>query len=248
MKNLVEEMEIDNNTFGFTDTQRTRESARQFKEGLLNKTNVNHPPAISNKDLLHFYKNCKKYKEALFQKRKSEEEVNKLFRTYTLTSLRLVVKSMNKRKGYRNKTVSFKTVELMWDMCRWEMSWYESHWAWCAIFTSDEMKLFEDNEDLFFFYQDGYAYNITREMTGVLLNDLLSKLKNNKEDNSSENNRFYFAHSETFLPFLARLGIARDDPPLSVDNLPRDRKWRTSLIGGESSNLAVVGMKCGDGD
>ena len=42
------------------------------------------------------------------------------------------------------------------------------------------------------------------------------------------------------------MGIARDDPPLSVDNLPDERKWRTSLIGGESSNLAVVGMRCGE--
>ena len=108
------------------------------------------------------------------------------------------------------------------------MSSYKSNWAWCAVFTREEMKLFEDNEDLFFYLQDGYAYNITREMTGVLLNDLLSKLKENKEDTSVGNSRFYFAHSETFLPFLTRLGIARDDPPLSVDNLPDERKWRTS--------------------
>ena len=40
LKKLVDEMEVDDKTFGFTDTQRTRESARQFKEGLLNKKNV----------------------------------------------------------------------------------------------------------------------------------------------------------------------------------------------------------------
>jgi len=242
LQNLVDKMLINNNTFGFTDTQRTKESARQFEEGLLNTTDVCMRLPVSNTDLLHFYKTCEKYKEAIFQKRKSEKEVKKLFRSYNLPSLKLVVENVNKRLGYHNKTVSLKAVELMWDMCRWEMSWWKSDWAWCAIFTRQEMKLFEDNEDLFFHYQDGYAYNITREMTGVLLSDLLSKLK---EDNGGDNNRFYFAHSETFLPFLARLGIARDDPPLSVDNLPEDRNWKTSLIGGESSNLAVVGMRCG---
>ena len=213
---------------------------------MLNKTNVDLPPPIDNKDLLHFYKNCKKIQKTIFQKRKTEVEVKKLFRSYTLPSLKRLVENVNKRLGYRIKTVSFKAVELMWDMCRWEMSWYKSNWAWCAIFTRDEMKLFEDNDDLFFYLQDGYAYNITREMTGVLLNDLLSKLKDNREDTSVGNSRFYFAHSETFLPFLTRLGIARDHPPLSVDNLPDERKWRTSLIGGESSNLAVVGMRCGE--
>ena len=40
LKKLVDEMGVDNKTFGFTDTQRTIESARQFEEGLLNKTNV----------------------------------------------------------------------------------------------------------------------------------------------------------------------------------------------------------------
>ena len=40
LKKLVDEMGVDNKTFGFIDTQRTIESARQFEEGLLNKTNV----------------------------------------------------------------------------------------------------------------------------------------------------------------------------------------------------------------
>ena len=57
-------------------------------------------------------------------------------------------------------------------------------------------------------------------------------------------NRAYFAHSETFLPFLARLGLARDDPPLSLENIPDERQWRTSFIGSESSNLMVVGARC----
>ena len=240
---LVDQIVLTNNTFGFTNTQRTKESARHFQEGLLNVTNVELPLPIPNKELLHFYKNCKKYREAIFQKKTSEKEVKKLFRSYKLPGLKKIVEDVNKRLGYRIKTISLKAVELIWDMCRWEMSWYKdkSKWHWCAIFTRKEMKMLEDNEDIFFYFQDGYAYNITRDMTGVLLSDLLTLLK----ENSRDNNRFYFAHSETFLPFLTRLGIAKDDPPLSLTNLPSDRKWRTSLIGGESSNLAVVRLKCG---
>ena len=83
---------------------------------MLNKTNVDLPPPIDNTDLLHFYKNCKKYNEAIFQKRKTEVEVKKLFRSYTLPSLELVVENVNKRLGYQIKTFSFKAVELKWDM------------------------------------------------------------------------------------------------------------------------------------
>ena len=46
-------------------------------------------------------------------------------------------------------------------------------WPWCAVFSSREMALLEQNEDLHYYYQDGYHYNISRQMTGVLLGDLL---------------------------------------------------------------------------
>ena len=91
----------------------------------------------------------------------------------------------------------------------------------------------QDNEDLFYYIMDGYHNKITRDMTGQLLKDMLTNIKN-------ENNRFYFAHSETIMPFLTRLGIAKDTPQLSLRNIQESRKWRTALIGGESSNLAVA--------
>ena len=91
----------------------------------------------------------------------------------------------------------------------------------------------QDNEDLFYYIMDGYHSEITRDMTGQLLKDLIINIEN-------ENNRFYFAHSETIMPFLTRLGIAKDIPKLSFRNIPKSRKWRTALIGGESSNLAVA--------
>ena len=85
-----------------------------------------------------------------------------------------------------------------------------------------------------------YSFFKFQLFEGVLLNDLLTKLEKFSGCN------FYFGHSETLMPFLARIGVARDDPPLSLDNLPDTRRWRTSLIGGESANLVVVGLKCGD--
>ena len=46
-------------------------------------------------------------------------------------------------------------------------------WPWCAVFSNQEMSVMEKNEDLHYYYQDGYHYNISRQMTGVLLRDLL---------------------------------------------------------------------------
>ena len=81
-------------------------------------------------------------------------------------------------------------------------------------------------------------------MTVELLKDLL---ESGEGDNELPQGKFFFAHSETFLPLLVALGVAKDEvgiceisfhlltllqPPLSVENMPADRKWRTSLIGG----------------
>ena len=67
--------------------------------------------------------------------------------------------------------------------------------------------------------QDGYRHPITLQMSGKLLSDLLTATQN-----SSRAAQFHFAHSETLLPLVARLGVARDLPSLSEYNLPPDRK------------------------
>lgn len=228
---------------GFTDTQRTIESARHFVTGFggENVDMSDLPPPIANQELLNFWSICGRYRSLVKQKLKIGE---RHFTAFTLPGIKGLVTAVNRRLGYSNNTLSFKAVDLMWDMCRFELSFYyegsnkaPEMYPWCAVFTETDMKMLEDNEDLYYYYKDGYPFNITLDMTRVLLHDLLSSV-------NASSNRFYFGHSETIIPLLARLGIAKDDPPLSLENLPQDRTWRTSLIGGESSNLVVVGYQC----
>jgi hypothetical protein len=55
-----------------------------------------------------------------------------------LPDIKAMVGPLNRRLGYRNKTLSVKSVKLMWDMCRYEMSWFpdrdpstrEHSWPW----------------------------------------------------------------------------------------------------------------------
>jgi len=240
----------------YTDTQRTRESARRFKEGMGLSTSL--PPPEPNRRLLAFYNICAEYKRAIFKGKKTKKELTALFSSFELPGVKKMVGPINDRLGYRNKTLSSKSVKLMWDICRYEMSWFPEHqplekdynssssahkWPWCAVFTEKEMRIMEDNEDLFYYHQDGYQHNVTSAMTVELLKDLL---ESGEGDKDLPQGKFFFAHSETFLPLLVALGVAKDEPPLSVENMPADRKWRTSLIGGESSNLAMVVHKCKD--
>merc|ERR1712025_472142 len=106
------------------------------------------------------------------------------------------------------------------------MAWFRGkpgQWPWCSVFTRKDMRLLEDSEDLFYYHQDGYVFGITREMSVRLLNDLLTSL-------TKPGIRLMFGHSETLLPLLTTLGIARDEPGSSRNNMPTKRLWRTSLI------------------
>ena len=228
---------------GFTDTQRTIESARNFVTGFTGEhvDLTELPSPVANQEILNFWVICERYRSLVKQKLKIGE---RHFTAFTLPGIKNLVTNINRKLGYNNNTLSFKAVDLMWDMCRFELSFYyegnNTHpekYPWCAVFSELDMKLLEDNEDLYYYYKDGYPFNITLDMTKILLNDLVNSV-------NASSNRFYFGHSETIIPLLARLGIARDDPSLSLENLPQDRKWRTSLIGGESANLAVVGYQC----
>ena len=55
-------------------------------------------------------------------------------------------------------------------------------------------------------HQDGYKYNVTSAMTVELLKDLLDSAEEN-----NQSGKFFFGHSETFLPLLAQLGVAKDE-------------------------------------
>ena len=81
----------------------------------------------------------------------------------------------------------------------------------------------EDNEDLFYYHQvvsllnpscelrpvqDGYQHNVTSAMTVELLKNLLESAEGKE---LPQQGKLFFAHSETFLPLLVALGIAKDE-------------------------------------
>ena len=93
-------------------------------------------------------------------------------------------------------------------MCRFEL-WrhYDggptltpSAHPWCAAFTEEDMRLLEDNEDLLYYYRDGYPFNVTAEMTGVLLRDLLTSLQQQHRDSGD--------HGEPLQPVVLGLVLA----------------------------------------
>ena len=63
--------------------------------------------------------------------------------------------------------------KVAWDMCRYELSWYPEKYQhtfppWCALFTMDDLELFDFREDLKYYWNDGNAFDITSKMTQPL--------------------------------------------------------------------------------
>lgn len=66
------------------------------------------------------------------------------------------------------------------------------------------------------------------------------------KSNPSEKGNFYFAHKEILIPFLTKLGLYRDQQPLTSDDYATrggSRLWRTSLMSPFGANFIAVMYK-----
>lgn len=64
---------------------------------------------------------------------------------------------------------------------------------------------------------------------------------------SRERGLFYFTEGQGLLRLMARMGLAKDEQPLTYDMSPSvERKWKTSLMGSFAANVAVVLYNCSD--
>ena len=64
---------------------------------------------------------------------------------------------------------------------RYEKAWFPSGVSLCcSVFTEEDLKLFEFQEDLEYYYNYGPAYKITSKMTQPIFTDLFAKIDDKK--------------------------------------------------------------------
>ncbi|EFX64111.1 hypothetical protein DAPPUDRAFT_327766 [Daphnia pulex] len=130
-------------------------------------------------------------------------------------------------------------------MWRFDKAWRPKDLSpWWAVFNEDDLQILEYREDLEYFYEDGYGYQINYEQA-------CAPLKKNIFENfsvSQPKGFFYFTHSGTILKVLARIGLYKDKVrPTHSNRLEQmNRAWRTSRIDPFASNIAFVLFKCAD--
>ncbi|XP_073983722.1 multiple inositol polyphosphate phosphatase 1-like isoform X2 [Rhodnius prolixus] len=229
--------------FRFTDTQRTRESAKFFTIGLFGNEaqHVWFPEPEKKDQILRFYKLCDKWIKEVDENSKSSEELEKFLLTDE-------VKDMLKRVAERmNYTVNYEDVKSMYTTCGFETAWNrETKSPWCSLLSERDFKILEYAEDLKYYWNDGYGFEINRNQACPLIKNVFTQFLTKDGPQSV----FYFTHSATMLKTLSHLGLYKDEYKLThnVQDKQRDsRKWKVSKIDTFSSNVIFVLYCCGDG-
>lgn len=215
------------------------ESGEAFLAGIFE---TDFPEVVEDNRLLRFYDYCQKFDDEVEENEETFVESNRFKSSEFFEAM---ITRVNVKTGMAS---DLSQVSLMWDMCRYEKAWFPSDVSpWCSVFTEEDLKLFEFQADLKYYYNDGPAYNITSEMTQPLFADLFEKIdeiKNSQEANVSILN---FAHSETLQPFMTALGLYRDQEDLLASDwgTPRqEHKWQVSRIASFATNVGIVVFEC----
>lgn len=235
---------VDDYHFRHTDSQRTADSARLFAKGLFGSADVCIPSPVKDDPVIKFYKTCRKWIEEVNDNVESRVE-RRRFRKGP--EMRRVIEAVSERLGFKKK-LSFDDLHLMFTMCRFESaSQPERTSPWCNVFTRDEVAVIEYDEDLEYYWTDGYGFPINYEQACPPVKDFLDHFRAAmKEDSRVPLGVFRFTHSGLLLKVYARLGLFRDAVPPRADNFQAqmDRKWRSSFIDPFTANLALVLFRC----
>ena len=65
---------------------------------------------------------------------------------------------------------------MIYESCRVEYGLYGEA-PWCAVFSSDDIEVFEYTEDIKYYWEDSYPFDISWEMSCELLEDLMTFMK-----------------------------------------------------------------------
>jgi len=202
---------------------------------------------MKGKDInLRFFESCKKYVDNMNDTKHNENKIkfaNKYFPS--------IAKRITDQIGaYPHFQVTEKNLTAFFDLCSFEYVLYNNTNTFCSLFVKDDFEIIETYYDIGSYYIKGYGWDLSYEIACPLVKDIIDKFDAKINGSDKYTKAFLrFAHAETILPLLARLGLYKDSFPLKWDtdlSILRNRVWRTSDISSFSSNVVFVLYNCSD--
>ncbi|XP_054727026.1 multiple inositol polyphosphate phosphatase 1-like isoform X2 [Anastrepha obliqua] len=227
--------------FKYTKTQRTLKSAQSFTSGLFGRHrigSVEYPEALHKDPVLRFYKLCKRWKIDVDNNPKTFDNAERFLNEPEMID---AVNFIRRRTQIQNITA--QEAKLIYTICGFETAWNrrKDPSVWCNLFNQDTIKALEFFEDLEYYWNDGYGFEITHRIACAAMENMFEYIDPNS---NKPNATFYFTHSGTLLKVLAHLGLYKDAEPLTYRDFGRERAWRTSVIDTFATNLAFVLYEC----
>jgi len=198
-----------------------------------------------DKDInLRFFEACTKYnlsKDDLLythdKKKFSEKHFPKIAESIT-----------KKLNASGHVVVTWKNVTILWSLCAYDYIINQERNKFCSLFSKEDFELIETYYDISSYFDKGYGWDLSYEIACPLVADIVDIMEK-KISGSDKITKAYlrFAHAETILPLIARLGLYNDSFKLNWDtdiSKLNGRKWRTSELSTFSANLAFVLYHC----
>ncbi|KAF4519209.1 hypothetical protein B566_EDAN013503 [Ephemera danica] len=215
-------------TFRHTDTALTRSSAEAFAEGLLSAGT----PA-----------RCMAWQTQVDDNTEILAQMDKYLASPELENL---ASNISIRLGFKYN-LNIESFLYAYDLCRYEKAArIRQTSAWCALFTTDELKTIEYAEDLRYYYNSGYGSRMNAKVGCTLLKDMMTRFRRLAVGAPEPAGVFYFTHQTALLTLLARMDLFNDASPLTANDFPYQSKrlWRTSYISPFAANLQAVFLNC----
>lgn len=145
---------------------------------------------------------------------------------------------MQRRLGI--DSLSDAGIKSLYDLCRLAWSGIENKFSpWCALFTTEDLRVLEYVGDLEHYYRSGYGTSINAILGRIPLADLFKNFQAAKAG-TGLNLAVYFSDSSTLDMVCTALNLFKDESPLSGAKRNPKRKWRTSKLSVFSANLVAV--------
>lgn len=173
--------------------------------------------------------------------------------------LRKVAENVAEKLGLSERSESMVSSEVLnsiWNMCKFENAMKDDS-VWCSLFSKNDIKALEYIEDVKSYIGGAYGENVKVKQTCPLVKNLIEAFEEGIKLTGAPGEKrkayYFFSHAGPMKKLLAAFGLFKDDDSFSESRIrdfegnlkvPKDRKWRSSVISPFSANMAFVLYRC----
>ncbi|XP_004931928.2 multiple inositol polyphosphate phosphatase 1 [Bombyx mori] len=225
-------------SFRSTPDKKTESSAKSFAEGLKIK-NFDLETSKNNDEIVSPPHTCLRNKEEA-EKNYNYVQVVK----YRNSPEYLAAKDRLQRRLGIDYPFTNENIKTLYELCRFGWSGLEIKISpWCALFTTDDLKVLEYIEDLRYYYGSGYGDSLNIKRGQIALTNLLDSFENAKRG-VGKKIVTYFTDAAKINEVCSALHLYRDENPLTGSRRDPHRRWRSSILSAFSANLFAVLNRC----